>query len=159
MLLSSGREEDAVNTLRIGAVLLSVWTGLNLLLAAAILVGLTVLHKNAPAVSILFSDAAIKSMDPKALATINALGVFGNACAAGMCLLALVITWTALAARARWAFWVLVAALAPVQALGFASDGLLGHRNLIANVVSSVILVAGLSLSDHGRRQGKARRA
>jgi hypothetical protein len=46
-----------------------------------------------------------------------------------------------------------VAALAPVQALGFASDAFFGHRNLIANVVSSVILLVGLSLCDHGRRK------
>lgn len=148
-----------MRAMKAGAVCLSLWSGLNLLLAAGILVGITLGGRNAPALSILFTDAAIQAMDPKALATINGLAVFGNACAAGLCLLTLVITWTALAARARWAFWALVAALGPVQALGFASDGILGHHNLIANVVSSVILLAGLSLSDVGRRQGRAARA
>ena len=70
-----------------------------------------------------------------------------------MCALVLVIVWRALMARARWAFEALVACLVPLQAAGFASDAFLGHRNLVANVVSTVLLCTGLALAGAGLRR------
>jgi hypothetical protein len=79
-----------------------------------------------------------------------------NPSIAALCLLVLVVIWTSLVRRAQWAFWGLVAALAPLQAFGFASDRYLGNHNIGANVGSSLLLITALSLCDYGRRQGPA---
>jgi hypothetical protein len=131
--------------LRTGAVLLSLWTGFNLILALGILFMLLVLGKNAPCLLILYDDMQAVGMDPRALATINALAVVFNACAAAICALSLVVIWVALVRGAVWAFWALAGSLLFLQAAGFASDSFLSHKNLVANIVSSSLLLLGFA--------------
>lgn len=45
-----------------------------------------------------------------------------------------------------WALPTLVAVLIPVQFFGFVSDSALGHHNVVANIVSSLVLLLGLAL-------------
>jgi len=139
--------EPGEELLRAGSILLTVWSGLNLLLALGILAGLTFFHQNAPAIRILFEPPEIALLDAKVLGTVNALAVFGNACAAGFCLLILFVTWSGLAGKSSKAFWALALSSGLVQAFGFVSDSFLGDRNLIANIVSTGVLLAGLVLS------------
>ena len=130
--------------LRVGAILLSLWTGFNLVLALGILFMLLVLGKNAPALLILYGDLQAEGMDPRALSTINALAVMFNACAASICALSLAMIWFAVARKAVWAFWSLAGCLAFLQAAGFASDTFLGNKDLLANAVSSLVLLCGV---------------
>lgn len=65
----------------------------------------------------------------------------------GLCLLTLAIVWKGLMSGSRWGFGALLISLLSVQAFGFVSDAYLGHHNLVANVVSTIVLVAGLALS------------
>lgn len=75
--------------IRTGAIILSFWAGINLLLGLGILFLLLILHKNAPALMILYGDTGANGMDARALATINAFAVVFNACVAGLCNLSL----------------------------------------------------------------------
>jgi hypothetical protein len=130
--------------LRAGAILLTIRTGFNLALALCILFAILVLGKNAPALVILYGDTHATGMDPRALATINALAVIFNACAAALCALSLAVIWFGLVRRIRWAFWSVAGSLAFVQAAGFASDSFLRHKDLPANLASSLLLAFGL---------------
>jgi hypothetical protein len=136
----------SLSMLRAGAIVLSVWTGFNLVLALGILFMLLVLGKNAPALLILYGDLQAQGMDPRALATINALAVMFNASAASICALSLAMIWLAVVRKTRWAFWALAGCLAFLQAAGFASDMFLGNRDLLANTVSSLLLLCGIFL-------------
>ena len=136
--------------LRAGTILLSLWTGLNLVLALAILFMLLILQKNAPCLLALYGDTQARGMDPRALATINALTVVLNACAAAICALSLSVIWVAVVRRAAWAFWSLAVCLSFLQAAGFASDSFLANRDLFANAASSLLLFSGLSLTAIG---------
>jgi hypothetical protein len=131
-----------------GAILLSIWSGFNLVLATGITIAIVFFGKNAPALSILLDGV---SLEPRVLATVNALAVLCNAVIACFCALVLCVMWSA--PRQRWAFFALTATLVILQACGFASDAFLGHKNLWANVVSTVILVVGLSLADRERNR------
>jgi len=142
--------------LRAGAIALSVWSGVNLLLAGAILVSMTVFGTNAPGLRVLFDEAAVRGLDPRALATVNALAVLFNACALAFCILMLYVTWSGLAVGTRSAFWAVAVAAGSLQVSGFRSDAFLGGRNLLANVVSSVVLLVGLGLSGLGAYRGRA---
>ena len=55
--------------------------------------------------------------------------------------------WLAVVRKAVWAFWSLAGCLAFLQAAGFASDTFLGNRDLLANTISSVLLLSGIALS------------
>jgi len=131
--------------LRTGAILLSLWTGFNLILALGILFMILVLGQNAPCLLILFGDIRAAGMDPRALATINGLAVVCNACAAAICALSLTVIWLALIKREMWAFWALVGSLIFVQVAGFASDSFFAHKNLVANIISSSLLLLGFA--------------
>jgi hypothetical protein len=147
-----------MRSLKTGAVLLSIWSGLNLLVAVAV-TGTTLAGHTPPALSLALTGAEIERVDAKILAVVNAQAAIANPCIAALCALVLVVTWTSLIAHARWAFWALAATLVPVQVFGFVSDAFLGHRNRVANVASSVLLAAGLALAARAllaRRVGQA---
>jgi hypothetical protein len=142
--------------LRVGKILLSLWTGLNLALALGILFMMLVMGRNAPCLLVLFGDTQAAGMDPRALATINGLAVLFNACAAAVCGLSLAVMWIALRRGWRWAFWSLTVSLGFLQAAGFASDSFFQHKDFIANVGSSMLLLAGIGFTAAGvfRRSG-----
>jgi hypothetical protein len=136
--------------LRTGAILLSLWTGFNLILALGILFMLLALGKNAPCLLILYDDTRAVGMDPRALATINGLAVVFNACAAAICALSLAVIWLALIKREVWAFGALAGSLFFLQATGFASDSFFANKNLVANIISSSLLSLGFAAAAMG---------
>ena len=136
--------------LRTGAILLSLWTGFNLVLALSILFMVLVLGKNAPCLLILYDDIRAVGIDPRALATINGLAVVFNGCAAAICALSLAVIWVPLVRGATWAFWALAGSLLFLQAVGFASDSFFAHKNLVANVISSSLLLLGFAAAAGG---------
>lgn len=144
--------------LNIGAVLISLWSGVNLLLALGILVAMA-LGQNPPSVGLVFSDAEVVALDPKALALIRALAVLFNACAVSFCALVLALTWRGVVAGTRGSVAVVAVASGLLQLSGFWSDAYLGHHNLLANLVSTLILGAGLALVAFDQpTRGSARR-
>jgi hypothetical protein len=123
---------------------LGIWAGGNLLLAVGIVVAMLLFGANAPSLFILFSKPEIAALEPRALATINGLAVFANACAAAFCVVALALIWRGLRHGEIWCIRLLVACAVPLQGLGFACDIYFRHKDLLTNVVSSVILLLGL---------------
>jgi len=145
-LLSPGR----MKALKAGAVLLSIWSVLNLLVGAYVTI--LTLRGRTPILWMVGDEPG----SPRLHAVINAQAAFCNPLIVALCLLVLVIVWTSLVKRARWAFWALVASLAPLQLFGFLSDRFLGNHNLPANLFSSLLLLVGLSLCDYGSRSRTA---
>jgi hypothetical protein len=141
-----------MKSLKAGAVLLSIWSGLNLLVAVAV-TAMTVTGQPPPALSLLFADTEIRGLDKNILAVVNAQAALANPSVVALCIVVLAIIWKGLIARAWWTFWILAAALVPLQVFGFVSDAFLGHHNLVANVASTLVLTAGLSLSGHALRR------
>lgn len=131
--------------LKVGAVLLSLWSGLNLLVALGV-TATTLAGRPPPALGFLFDDAAINQLDPRVLAVINAQALVANPLIVALCGLTLLVLWQGVMRGARWAWAALCFTLLPVQLFGFVSDTQLGGKNLAANVVSSLVLVAGLVL-------------
>ena len=72
-----------------------------------------------------------------------------NACAAAICALSLSVIWRALVRRAAWAFWSLTGSLSFLQAAGFASDWLLGNKDLSANAASSLFFALSSVLTKY----------
>lgn len=135
-----------MRTRLVGAVLVSVWGGLNLLLASGIVVAIVALGRPPPSLVLFVSAEQLAQTPAQAIALIHALAVFGNACAAAASALSLFVVWRGVMAGARWALPALAAVLVPLQLCGFASDAFLGHSSWGANLASSVILGVGLGL-------------
>ncbi len=130
--------------LRVGAIILTFWAGVRLLLALGILAMLLVFSKNAPVLVVLYGDIQGSGVDPRALATINALAVLCNAAIAAMCLLSLTVIWCALMRRVAWAVWSLAACVFFLQGASFFSDALLHDPDLLGNAAASSIPVVGI---------------
>jgi hypothetical protein len=137
--------------LRAGAVLLSIWCGLNAAVALYVTV-MTVSGHAAPALALVLRPSEVGAADPRLLAVVNAQAAMANPCIIALCGLVLAVTWTSVMARARWALRALIPTLVPLQAFGFVSDGFLHDRNLAANVGSTVVLITALALIWQGRR-------
>jgi hypothetical protein len=138
--------------LKTGAVLVSIWAGLNLLLALGIVISMAFLGRHPPSLALFVDPATVRQIHPQVISLIDALGMFANACAAAFCALALVIVWKEVVAGARWGLTAISVVAGFLQACGFVSDGYLGHRNLAANVGSALLLAVGLALCAAGRR-------
>lgn len=131
---------------KVGLTLIYLWVGFNLLLALSIVVSMSLLGINAPALTMLFDSSAVGKIAPDALSTINALAVLTNSAIAALCGLTLVIIRKGLL-KQRWAFISVGLCLGFVQGMGFVSDNYFGNKNLTANVISTLILLAGFLLS------------
>jgi hypothetical protein len=133
---------------KIGLGILTLWGSLNILVAAAVTV-MTLAKESPPALRLVMSGDAIRRLDPQALAVVNAQAAFANPCIIGFCLLVLTMLWSnrgAPAAGGQFNYLILVPTLLFVQVFAFISDGFLGHKNLPANLVSTLLLTVGLIL-------------
>lgn len=129
-----------------GAIVLTVWSGLNLVAALAVTV-VTLVGRPPPALQLIFDDAQIAAADPRLIGVINTQALIANPLIIGFCALVIAVVWASVVRGQRWAISSVAGSTLFVQAFGFVSDASMGHRNLTANVVSSVVLLVGLGLS------------
>jgi hypothetical protein len=142
-----------MKTQKIGLVLLSLWCGLEIAVAGWV-TAMTFAGRSPPALLLVMSEARIPSVPHEALAVINAQAAIANPCIGGVAAMALVLAWRGVARGERWTWWLLVGTLLPLQASAFGSDSFLGHRNLVANLISTLLLVASLALCGTGSGRG-----
>jgi hypothetical protein len=141
---------------KIGLVLLSVWCGLEIAVAAWV-TAMTFAGRSPPALLLVIPKERISRVAPEALAVINAQAALANPCICAVSAMALVLAWRGVARGQRWTFWLLFGTLLPLQASAFASDSFLGHRNLVANLISTLMLTVSLALIGTGTRRAAGR--
>ena len=66
--------------LKRGSIVLSIWSGINFLLAAAILTSVVIFNANSPLLVMVFEKSEIASLDAKVIASLNALTILYNSC-------------------------------------------------------------------------------
>jgi hypothetical protein len=137
--------EVRVNKGKVGAILLTIWSGLNVLVAAWVTLATVFLGKT-PVLSLLYPGVESGSFDPRLVGVIDAQAALANPCIVALCTLVLVSVWSGVLTQNRKFFWAVVIALVPLQAFGFVSDHFIGDHNLVANVISSLLLCTGLFL-------------
>jgi hypothetical protein len=130
---------------KIGLGLLTLWGSLNILVAAAVTL-MTLTKGKPPALLLSMSGDAILQLDPQAVAVVNAQAALANPVIIGFCVLVLAVLWTNRPTPKGKFRPILVFTLAFVQLFAFISDGYLGHKNLPANVASTLLLAVGLAL-------------
>lgn len=142
---------------KIGVNVLLLWLIFNFGLAVLIVLGMLIFGLNAPALLILFDSNSVVSIVQPALQTVNALAILMNTVIAVLCGFSILIIWKGFL-KYNWIFWSLAVGLGCIQLGGFLSDGYLGSTNLLANLISSLILFTAFFLIKAKKRVIKLHR-
>ena len=134
--------------LKKGSTVLSIWCGINFMLAFIILCYAIVLGKDSPILQVAgFSEADITSLSPRTIAALNCFTILYNSCS----LIISVLTWPLirrnLIAGEKWAFWLLVGVIGFVEAMAFLASSYIGNGRWQVNVIQSVLYLTGIGLS------------
>ena len=138
--------------LKIGAVVLTISAGFNLLLASAILVAIIVLGKNPPILYVSLGQAEAAQLPEQVLATFKSLAIYFNSAVVTSCLLSIFVIWAALSQGHKWAFWALLITMGIGQILAFVADSFIGNKTLLVNIVLTAIYLLGMVLTWFGLR-------
>ena len=134
--------------LKRGSIVLSIWCGINFVLAFTILCYVIVLKKDSPILQVAsFSEAEIAGLSAKTIAALNCFTILYNSCS----LVVSVLTWPLirknLLAGQKSAFWMLVFVIGFVEVMAFFASSYIGNGRWQVNVVQSVLYGVGIGLS------------
>jgi hypothetical protein len=141
--------------LKKGALVLSIWCGINFMLALILLVYVIVLKQDSPMLQVAsFSEAEIASLGAKTLAALSCFTILYNSCA----LVISVLTWPLirknLIAGEKPAFWRLAFAIGFIEVMAVFASSYIGHGRWQVNVVQSVLYLVGIGLSGYALFMG-----
>lgn len=134
---------------------LSIWCGINFMLAFIILCYVIVLGKDSPILQVAgFSDADIAGLSAKTIAALNCFTILYNSCS----LVVSVLTWPLirnnLVAGQKSAFWMLVFVIGFIEVTAFLASSYIGNGRWQMNVVQSVLYLTGIGLSGYSIFKG-----
>jgi hypothetical protein len=140
--------------LKAGSRFLSLWCGINFLLAALILTIVVIFHANSPLLVMVFEKSEIASLDAKVISSLNALTILYNSCSVVLSVLVWLLIRKSLIAGQKWAFWVLLFVIGFVEVMAFIASAPIGNVRWQVNVVQSVLYVVGIGLSGYSLFKG-----
>jgi uncharacterized membrane protein YhaH (DUF805 family) len=133
--------------LKRGSTVLSIWCGINFILAFIILCYVIVFKQNSPILQVAsFSEAEIEGLSAKTIAALNCFTILYNSCS----LMVSVLTWPLirknLIAGEKSAFWMLVFVIGFIEVMAFWASSYIGHGRWQVNVLQSILYVVGIGL-------------
>ena len=135
--------------LRRGSTILSIWSGINFILAALILT-IVVFHiGNSPILALVFEKSEIASLDARVIASLNALTILYNSTSVVLSVLVWLLIRKSLIAGQKWAFWVLLFVIGFVELMAFIASSGVGNVRWQVNMVQSILYITGISLSGY----------
>ncbi len=140
--------------LKRGSIVLSIWSGINFLLAALILTGVVIFNANSPLLVMVFEKSEIASLDLKVIASLNTLTILYNSCSVVLSVLVWLLIRKSLIAGQTWAFWALLVVIGFVEAMAFIASAPIGNARWQVNVVQSALYVVGIGLSGYSLYKG-----
>ena len=136
--------------LKKGSIVLSMWCGINFILAFIILCYVIVLKQNSPILQVAsFSGAEIASLSAKTIAALNAFTILYNSCSLAISVLTWPLIRNNLIAGQKSAFWMLVFVIGFVEVMAFFASSYIGHGRWQVNLVQSILYITGISLSGY----------
>ena len=134
--------------LKKGSLVLSIWCGINFMLAFIILCYVIVFKQNSPILQVAsFSETEIAGLGDKAIAAFNCFTILYNSCS----LMVSVLTWPLirknLVAGEKSAFWALAFVIGFIEVMAFLASSYIGHGRWQVNVLQSVLYLVGIGLT------------
>ena len=133
--------------LKKGSTILSIWSGINFLLAAMILASLVIFNANSPLLVMVFEKSEIASLPARVITSLNALTILYNSCSVVLSVLVWLLIRKNLIAGQKSSFWMLVFVIGFLEVMAFFASTYIGHGRWQVNVVQSVLYLTGISLS------------
>ena len=140
--------------LKAGSRFLSLWSGINFLLAALILTSVVIFNANSPLLVMVFEKSEIASLDARVIASLNALTILYNSCSVVLSVLVWLLIRKSLIAGQKWAFWVLLITIGFVEIFAFIASAPLGNARWQMNILLSALYVVGIGLSGYSLFKG-----
>ena len=133
--------------LKRGSTILSIWCGINFILALIILCYVIVFKQNSPILQVAsFSEAEIAGLGAKTIAALNCFTILYNSCS----LIVSVLTWPLirnnLVAGEKSAFWMLLFVVGFIEVMAFLASSYIGHGRWPVNVLQSILYIVGIGL-------------
>ena len=144
--------------LKAGSTILSIWSGINFLLAALILTSVVIFNANSPLLVMVFERSEIASLDARVIASLNTLTILYNSCSVVVSVLVWTIIRKNLVAGQKWAFWLLLFVIGFIEVMAFIASAEVGHARWQVNVVLSMLYVAGIGVSGYSLFKGDKKR-
>lgn len=135
--------------LKAGAIILSIWGGINFLLAALILTTLVIFSADSPLLVMVFEKSEIASFDPRVIASLNTLTILYNSCSVVVSVLLWTVIWKNLNAGQKWAFWLLLFVIGFIEVMAFIASAGVGNARWQVNVLLSVLYISGIGLAGY----------
>jgi len=137
-----------------GSRVLSLWSGLNVLISSLILT-IVVFHiGNSPLLGMMFEQSEIAGLDPRVISALNCLTILYNSYAIALSVLAWIVIRFSLGKGQKWAFWALLITIGFVEIFAFVASAPIGNLRWQVNVVLSALYVVGIGLSGYALFKG-----
>lgn len=133
--------------LKTGSIILSIWNGINFILAALILTSVVVFKANSPLLVMVFEKQEIAALDAKVIASLNTLTILYNSCSMVVSVMVWIIIRQHLIQGQKWAFWTLLFTIGFIEAMAFIASAQVAHARWQVNVIQSVLYILGVGLS------------
>ena len=143
--------------LKRGSIVLSIWSGINFLLAALILTTLVIFNADSPLLVMVFPKPEVAALDARVVASLNTLTILYNSCSVVVSVLVWTIIRKSLIAGQKWAFWVLLFVIGFVEVMAFIASAPIGNARWQVNVVQSTLYVVGIGLCAYPILRPKSR--
>jgi len=143
--------------LKRGSIVLSIWSGINFLLAALILTTLVIFNADSPLLVMVFAKPEIAVLDARVIASLNTLTILYNSCSVVVSVLVWTIIRKNLVAGQKWAFWLLLFVIGFVEVMAFIASAPIGNARWQVNVVLSILYVVGIGLCAYPILRPKSR--
>ena len=140
--------------LKRGSIVLSIWSGINFLLAALILIIVVFRNGNSPILALVFEESEIASLSAKVIASLNALTILYNSCSVVVSVLVWLLIRKSLIAGQKWAFWVLLFVIGFVEVMAFIASVPIGNARWQLYVIMSALYVVGIGLTGYSLFKG-----
>jgi hypothetical protein len=143
--------------LKRGCAVLSVWSGVNFLFAAAILSSVVIFKANSPLLDLVFEKSEVAGLSSKVIASLNTLTILYNSCSVVLSMLVWLLIRKSLIAGQKWAFWVLLLGIGFVEVMAFVASAPIGNARWQLYVAMSAIYAMGIGLSGYDLFRGRNR--
>lgn len=124
--------------LKRGSTVLSIWSGINFLLATLILTRVVIFKANSPLLVMVFEKSEIAGMDARVIASLNTLTILYNSCSMVVSVLVWLLIRKNLIAGQKRAFWVLLFVIGFVEVMAFIASAGVGNARWQVNVLQKI---------------------
>jgi len=135
--------------LKTGSTILSIWSGVNFLLAALILTTVVVFGADSPLLVMVFDKPGIAALDARVIASLNTLTILYNSCSVAVSVLVWMVIRRNLVAGETWAFWLLLVVIGFIEVMAFIASAQVGHARWQVNVLLSALYVSGIGVTGY----------